>query len=566
MSRPIHLLDLVSKEKLERILQVFTEVAEVASIITYADGHPITGPHRFTSFCLNYCRATARGRSKCFESDRYGGFESARLGKPLSYPCLNSGLSDCAAPVIVNGHHLATVLCGQILEKQIDTEVAIQRAQQIGIEDVEGYLGELAKVPMMSRERLLNIANLMAEITVTISELAIQKHISQQNSERYLCRLINSASDCIISTDADNTVSMINQAGAAMFGYEMSQMIGQPIRQLLTDERSRPTYFKNAMSHSGGHWRAYLTAIKADGSIFPVQVSFSALHDEHERKAGYVGVVRDISEEKKLERMKEDLIGMITHDLRNPVLSLERALQIVVGGTLGSLNEDQKNVLDLALLTSHQLYGLVSDILDIYRNENGKFILRYTEVAIQRVVEESVKQVESLTREKRITLEVEAPLAPLEVSADEGRIRRTCINLLDNAIKYSPEGGNIHIRIQALRNGEHYQGEPLTVPPRESSFICVGQQDRIIVSVEDEGIGISEAYHQCIFDKYFTLKTSGVTPRDGVGLGLAFCKLAIEAHGGQIWVESPAIDRAKGVKCGCRFYFTLPFCGGEPAD
>jgi len=419
---------------------------------------------------------------------------------------------------------------------------------------------------MMSRERLLNIANLMAEITVTISELAIQKHISQQNSERYLCRLINSASDCIISTDADNTVSMINQAGAAMFGYQMSQMIGQPIRQLLTDERSRPTYLKNTMSHSGGHWRAYLTAIKADGSIFPVQVSFSALHDEHERKAGYVGVVRDISEEKKLERMKEDLIGMITHDLRNPVLSLERALQIVVGGTLGSLNEDQKNVLDLALLTSHQLYGLVSDILDIYRNENGKFILRYTEMAIQRVVEESVKQVESLTREKRITLEVEAPLAPLEVSADEGRIRRTCINLLDNAIKYSPEGGNIHIRIQALRNGEHYQGEPLTVPPRESSFICVGQQDRIIVSVEDEGIGISEAYHQCIFDKYFTLKTSGVTPRDGVGLGLAFCKLAIEAHGGQIWVESPAIDRAKGVKCGCRFYFTLPFCGGEPAD
>ena len=195
-----------------------------------------------------------------------------------------------------------------------------------------------------------------------------------------------------------------------------------------------------------------------------MQVSFSALHDEHERKAGYVGVIRDISEEKKLERMKEDLIGMITHDLRNPVLSLERALQIVVGGTLGSLSADQKNVLELALLTSHQLYGMVSDILDIYRNENGKFILRYTEMAIQRVVEESVKQVESLTREKRITIKVEAPSAPLEVSADEGRIRRTCINLLDNAIKYSPEGGNIYIRIQAQRNGERCYGRAFGCP------------------------------------------------------------------------------------------------------
>ena len=566
MSRPIHLLDLVSKEKLEKILQVFTEVAGVGSIITYPDGRPITDPYNFTPFCLNYCRGTSRGRTKCFESDRYGGVESARLQAPITYQCLNGGLNDCAAPVTINGNHLATVLCGQVLEEPIDTEVAIQRAKEIGIEDVDSYLRELAKVPLMSRERLLNVANLMSEITVTISELALQKHISQQNSQRYLCRLINSASDCIISTDADNTVSMINQAGADMFGYEMSQMIGQPIKQFLADERSRPTYFKNAMSNSPGHWRACLTAIKADGSIFPVQVSFSGLHDEHEKKAGYVGVVRDISEEKKLERMKEDLIGMITHDLRNPVLSLERALQIVVGETLGPLNADQKNVLDLALLTSHQLYGLVSDILDIYRNENGKFILRYTGVAVQRVVEESVRQVESLTREKRITIKVEAPSAPLEVSADEGRIRRTCINLLDNAIKYSPEGGNIYIRIQAQRNGEHYHGEPLAVTPPESSFICVGQQSRIIVSVEDEGIGIAEAYHQCIFDKYFTLKTSGVSPRDGVGLGLAFCKLAIEAHGGQIWVESPATNGVKGVKCGCRFYFTLPFCDGESAE
>ena len=154
-----------------------------------------------------------------------------------------------------------------------------------------------------------------------------------------------------------------------------------------------------------------------------------------------MGVIRDISEEKKLERMKEDLIGMITHDLRNPVLSLERALQIVVGGTLGSLNPDQKNVMELALVTSHQLFGMVSDILDIYRNENGKLMLRCTEVRFQRVVEESLKQMELLTREKRITVQVEAPSAPLEVTVDEGRIHRTFVNLLDNAIKYSPEGG-----------------------------------------------------------------------------------------------------------------------------
>jgi len=564
MSRPIHLPDLVSKEKLEGILQAFTEVAEVASIITYADGHPITEPHHFTPFCLNYCRATHKGRSKCFESDRYGGYESARLQAPFSYQCLNSGLSDCAAPVIVNGNHLATVLCGQVLEKPIEEEVAVLRAKEIGVEDIEGYLRELAKVPLMSRERLLNIANLMSEITVTISELAIQKHTAQQNSQRYLCRLINSVSDCIISTDADNSVSMVNQAGAAMFGYRVNQIIGQPVHMLLADEQSRSTYLKNAVSNSGGKWRADLTAAKADQSTFPVQVSFSALHDEHESMAGHVGVIRDISEEKKLERMKEDLIGMITHDLRNPILSLERALQLIVGGTLGPLNLDQKNVMELALLTSHQLYGMASDILDIYRNENGRFILRCTKVAIQRVVEDSLKQVELLTREKCITLKVELPSAPLEISLDEGRVRRTCINLLDNAIKYSPEGGQIGIRIQRQSNGHGLpEGSP-AVPSRDASFIGDERQGQVVVSVEDEGIGIPEAYHQCIFDKYFTLKSS-VPSREGVGLGLAFCKLAIEAHGGEICVESPVKDGARGGQRGCRFYFTLPFDGGDPA-
>jgi signal transduction histidine kinase len=86
------------------------------------------------------------------------------------------------------------------------------------------------------------------------------------------------------------------------------------------------------------------------------------------------------------------------------------------------------------------------------------------------------------------------------------------------------------------------------------------------VSVEDEGVGIPEAYHQSIFDKYFTLKTGGVSSREGVGLGLAFCRLAVEAHGGRIWVESPVTDGARGVRSGCRLCFTLPFSGSEPAD
>ena len=458
MSGKTKLLDLVSLDKLEAILRVFTEASGVASIITFTDGRPITQPYRFTNFCSRYCRATHKGRMKCFESDRYGGFESVRLKAPYSYQCLNSGLTDWAVPIMVGGYHLANVLAGQVLESPMDPQEAIQRAQAIGVKDIDGYLRELSNVPLMSRERLLKIINLMSEITITISELALQKHISEMNSQRYLCRLINSVSDCIIATDANDTVSMVNQAGAAMFGYQKDQIIGQPVHILLADDQSRFTFFNNAESNSVDNWRADLTAVKADSSIFPVQVSFAAIHDENESKVGAVGVIRDISERMRLERMKEDLIGMITHDLRNPVLSLERALQIVADGTLGSLNPDQKSVMELALATSHQLYCMVSDILDIYRSENGKLVLRLTEGAFRRIAVESSRQVELFSKEKCITVHVEIPSAPLMITFDQARIYRTLINLLDNAIKYSPEGGHITIAIEILGNGEDSGG------------------------------------------------------------------------------------------------------------
>jgi len=563
MSRPIHLLDLVSREKLERILHVFTEVAGIASIITYADGHPITHPHHFTPFCLHYCRSTQKGWSKCYESDRHGGMGSARLKTPYIYKCLNSGLIDCAAPVMVEGHHLATILAGQVLDEPIDRETAIERALAIGIEDLEGYLRELANVPLMSRQRLFNIVNLMSEITRTVSELALQKHIAQKRSQRYLSRLINSVSDCIISTNADNTVIMVNQAGAAMFGYQTDQMIGQSIQVLLADEQSRSTYQTNVELKLSGDWRADLTAVKADSSTFPVQVSFSALNDKNERSAGYVGVIRDVSEEKRLERMKEDLIGMITHDLRNPVLSLERVLQLLVNGSLGPLNDTQKKVMELALVTSHQLYGMVSDILDIYRSENGKFVLRPAPATIQQILGDSLKQVEFSANEKRLALLYEPPSLPLQITIDQTRMRRTCINLLDNAIKHSPEGGRITVSVQLMRNGESCSRPPLTKAPGATE-IQAGQHV-LLVGIEDEGIGIPEIYHQCIFDKYFTIKSNEGTSRDGVGLGLAFCKLVIEAHGGQLWVESPLADSELASRPGCLFHFTLPVDCREPA-
>jgi len=556
MSRSIRILDLINKEKLDGILRVFTEVTEVASIIADVEGQPITKPHNFTAFCYKYCRPSSEGRRKCHESDRYGGRESASLKGPFIYNCLNAGLIDCAVPVIVEGYHLATFFCGQVLEEPIEGKVAVQRARSIGTRDIDGYLKELEKVPLMSRERLLTIVNLMEVITQTVSELALQKYLSYKHSQRYLNRLINSVSDCIISTDADGTISMINEAATKIFGYEMEEVIGQSILMLYSDAASKKTYQKKLESGLNYNWRAELTAIKADGHIFPVQVSLSRINDENGKNIGNVGVIRDISEEKKVERMKEDMIGMVTHDMRNPVLSLQKAIQLLVDGSLGPINPNQTEVMNLALATSHQLFGMTNDLLDIYRNESGQFLLYQSSVDMHEIIQESISQLKFFAKDKQISILLESSPAPVKLRGDHNRLMRTCVNLLDNAILFSPEGGTI--RIASIQvNGSNMQAVQSTIPHLGPRRIRAKQQ-YILTTVSDQGQGIPVKYQQLIFDKFFKIKSKDRKERKGVGLGLAFCKQVIEAHGGFIWVKSPLTREETARQQGCRFYFILP--------
>ncbi len=556
MTQRIHLLDLVSTEKLDQILQGFTAVTGVASIIADPNGWPITQPHNFTPLCQRYCRSTREGRRKCYQSDRFGGLESARLGKPPIYSCLNAGLLDCAAPVLVEGYHLATVLCGQVLEEPLKADVAAERARSIGVMNIEGYLRELATVPLMTRQRLLDVANFMSVITKTISELALGKYRLHKHSQDYLNRLINSVSDCIISANADGIIAMINESGARMFGSDKAELIGESISRLFSGATSTESSLKPADPEIKSTWRQEMTAVRADKEAFPVQVSISGISAEKEKNSDYVAVIRDISEEKRIERMKQDLMGMITHDLRNPVLSIQKAMQLLVDESLGPLNPSQTEVMRLALGTSHQLYGMANDLLDIYRSESGQFLLIKSPTDLNQIIKQSISQLEFFAKDRRTSILFEAPTGPLRIYGDQKRLLRVYVNLLDNAIKYSPEGGEIRVTTTQVQGSD--RESPLAPIPQGYAMHLDAGQPFIMTAVSDQGVGIPEEYKQVIFDKFFKIKSQDREGRKGVGLGLAFCKQVIEAHGGLIWVESPIGQDELGSNCGCEFCFVLP--------
>jgi signal transduction histidine kinase len=236
-------------------------------------------------------------------------------------------------------------------------------------------------------------------------------------------------------------------------------------------------------------------------------------------------VGHDISERVALERMRDDLTHMIVHDLRNPLGSVMSSLQLM---HTAFLEHDQAvpmlQLLGIAMRSGQKLYRLIDSLLDLGRMEAGETKLNKTLERPELLVLEAIDQVQPLVLSRDQTLTTQIMPGLPQVLVDRELILRVLTNLMDNAIKFTSYGGRITVEV------EHVQGD-------------------VRFAVRDTGLGIPRESRQRIFDRFARLESAeGVK---GTGIGLAFCKLAVEAHKGRIWVESEE-------EHGATFYFTLP--------
>lgn len=535
----IQLLDLIEKDVLEKIVRDFTRATRVASVLVDTDGQPITREHNFCRLCRDFCRSTPEGRARCYASDRFGGEEGNKAtGKPFIYKCLNAGLMDSATPIVVEGYHVATLVMGQVLTKPLSLEAAIESARAIGIEDVAGYLNALREVPVMGYQRLKSVVRLMDTIAKTISSLAIQKYLSQKASQKNLYNIMNSVSEVIVSTDTEGIITLVNKAAVGMFNRDIPSMVGQPIFTLFQDPGAFRRYLLGRKTRVALETSQTFEALGKEGQLFYVQASCQKRFKFRREADGYVVVLRDVTEEKRVEKMKEDLIGMLTHDMSNPILSTQRVLELLLDGHIGSLSVKGNDLVSLALDSTHKLSGMVSNFLDIFLDESNALTLNFVEGNLDGALQESIRQVGFSAGDKNVAVHFHPGNASLRILADWSRIQRTCVNLLENAIRFSPEGGIIHIRA-GIKNGN-------------------GLNRYLVVAIEDQGIGIEPDKQSLVFEKFYTSDRRSRAERRGVGLGLTFSKMAVEAHGGNIWVESPYVDRCGREVSGCSFRFRIP--------
>jgi two-component system, sensor histidine kinase and response regulator len=227
-----------------------------------------------------------------------------------------------------------------------------------------------------------------------------------------------------------------------------------------------------------------------------------------------------------LERLRDDLTHMIVHDLRTPLTSIIGGLHLIADGGIDPQSPEGEEMASLALSGAHSLLGMINDLLDVGKIEAGQMVLERSSVDLATVARAAVDQVRALAREKRVRLIEDVPSDLGTVTADEEKVRRVLVNLLGNAMKFTPEDGEV--ALEARRQGE-----------------------AILVRVRDTGEGLPEEYRERIFEKFGQVESRKSGRKMSTGLGLTFCKLAVETHGGTIGVESTS-------GLGSTFWFTLP--------
>jgi len=241
----------------------------------------------------------------------------------------------------------------------------------------------------------------------------------------------------------------------------------------------------------------------AVGTVFTVFIAYLAAST----------INRQYKRLRELEKVRENLTHMIVHDLRTPLTSMIGSLGTMKSGTLGELNPEMSEFIDMSIDGAEDLLAMVNDLLDISKMEYGVIELSIQRIDLGTLVSSAMQNVSHLALDKNIYMKMDENLNGLTIDCDEEKIRRVLINLLGNAIKYTPSGGSVTVDASRDHTGT-------------------------TIKVIDTGVGIPEEFHETIFEKFGQVDRWQSGQKMSTGLGLTFCKLALEAHQGRIWIES----------------------------
>lgn len=357
-----------------------------------------------------------------------------------------------------------------------------------------------------------------------------QKQQEQLKDEKDLsAAILDNIYEAVMTINPLGTVLSYNQAAQNIFGYTADEVIGQNVKILMPEpfHSEHDGYLQNYMQTG----KAKIIGIgrevegkRKDGEIFPLFLAVTKIQSKE--MPVFVGVVRDLSEQKRLEKLKNEFVSTVSHELRTPLTSISGSLNLIESGAMGEVGDKIKPLIKIALNNSERLILLINDILDMEKIESGQMDFELEDAGLNSLLQEALEFNEGYAAQHNVTLSFEPLEEELEVYVDKHRMQQVMSNLISNAVKFSPKGEKVTIK-------------------------AIPSPRRVRVEVHDNGSGIPEEFKKSIFNKFAQADASDAKQKGGTGLGLNITKTIIERFGGTINFRSNAEE-------GTTFYFDLP--------
>jgi len=342
-----------------------------------------------------------------------------------------------------------------------------------------------------------------------------------EKEQRKLSSVLTNMSEGVIATDIDGRINLVNDSAGRLLGRNPNLLMNEDLIELLEIE-DRVTSIEDLQTLDS------LIIDLSDTDIYLLKADFSRILDENEAVTGFITVISDVTEQEKVERERREFVSNVSHELRTPLTTMRSYLEALSDGAWQDENYAPK-FLNVTQEETERMIRLVNDLLQLSRMDQKEYVLHRRRTDFIKYFHRVLDRFE-INLTGKITLKRQMLKGPLYVWLDEDKMTQVIDNIISNAIKYSPEGGTIFCRVSILE--KH------------------GQRN-LLIAIEDEGMGIPYDYHDKLFDRFYRADKARTRQLGGSGLGLAISKELVEAHYGNIWVES---TEGKGTT----FFFTLP--------
>lgn len=374
--------------------------------------------------------------------------------------------------------------------------------------------------PLVGRDEIATLDHTFRDMASALEE-----------SRRKERAVVDNAEDVICSLDRAGRFIAVNPAVEKLWGYDPEELIGEGIDFIVHEDDLAATIeaINEVVTGGGGSFENRIVCADGRG----VDFAWSA-HWSRQEKTLFC-VARDITERKQVDRMKRDFVAMVSHDLRTPLTSIQMVLSLLEAEAYGQLSDSGHENLEAAEGNVNRLIALVNGLLDLEKMESGKLVLQRESYRVNDIITPSMQAVKGFAEQQGVRLQAAVADAGFDIFVDRDRLVQVVINLISNAIKFSPKGGSV----------------TLSVTKSDGNTQNSVSKSWVTFAVSDQGRGVPEHLRAAIFDRFKQVEADDAKVKGGSGLGLAICKAIVERHGGIIGVDS---QEGRG----STFWFKIP--------